>query len=237
VLRRYVPQGLALSGTDYPVSASLPAIYTARKGNRGFEGAALSLTGRYLYVALQSPLLVPDKATGEASRTTRILRFDTWTGKVTGEFAYRFDAVADFDPSAGGDPTAMKISGLSWIGPDRLLVDERTDAVAKVYAIDLHKAPNLLGGPYDDPATAPSLEARDDPALAVAKSLVIDLSKVPGIPGKIEGIAPGGPGLLAVANDNDFGMRDGTGAFDANGRLIDTGIASTITLVPIGRRW
>jgi hypothetical protein len=30
-------------------------------------------------------------------------------------------------------------------------------------------------------------------------------------------------------------MRDGTGAFDANGRLIDTGIASTVTLVPVDR--
>ncbi len=36
VLARYVPAGLKLTGTDYPVIASLLAILTSRKINRGF---------------------------------------------------------------------------------------------------------------------------------------------------------------------------------------------------------
>ena len=61
VLKRYVPEGLKLEGTDYPVAAVLPAIYTKRKVNRGFEGLALSRDQQTLYAVLQSPLLNPDK--------------------------------------------------------------------------------------------------------------------------------------------------------------------------------
>ena len=40
-----------------------------------------------------------------------------------------------------------------------------------------------------------------------AKRLVIDLATVPGVPGKIEGLALAGPNLLAVINDNEFGRQ------------------------------
>lgn len=36
---------------------------------------------------------------------------------------------------------------------------------------------------------------------------------------------------LALINDNDFGMTDGAGAFDAQGRLVDSGIETTVTYV------
>ncbi len=66
VLARYVPAGLQLTGTAYPVIASLPAILTNRKINRGFEGIALAPDGRTLYLPVQSLLLVPDKVEGVA---------------------------------------------------------------------------------------------------------------------------------------------------------------------------
>jgi phytase-like protein len=58
VLARYVPAGLHLTGTDYPVIEAFPAIYGERKVNRGFEGLGL-LAGGDLVIALQSPLSVP----------------------------------------------------------------------------------------------------------------------------------------------------------------------------------
>jgi hypothetical protein len=114
-------------------------------------------------------------------------------------------------------------------------VEERTDAAARVYAIELRRLTNLLGTRWDAPTTSPSLEQLADPAVAgvrvPAKRLVIDLATVPGVPGKIEGLALAGSNLLAVINDNDFGMTDGPGAFDPSGRLVDSGIETRLRYV------
>jgi hypothetical protein len=37
VLKRYVPAGVNLTGTDYPVAHNLPSIFGKRKGNRGLR--------------------------------------------------------------------------------------------------------------------------------------------------------------------------------------------------------
>ncbi|UJA06653.1 hypothetical protein HGI09_58740 [Streptomyces collinus] len=42
-------------------------------------------------------------------------------------------------------------------------------------------------------------------------------------------------GTLALINDNDFGMTDGAGAFDAQGRLVDSGIETTVAYVRLPR--
>jgi len=81
-------------------------------------------------------------------------------------------------------------------------------------------------------ASTPALESLATPSsqgiTVLAKSLIVDLSASPGIPGKIEGIALINPVMLAVANDNDFGLVDNA-TFDAAGRLSnDTGAKSTI---------
>jgi hypothetical protein len=91
VVKRYIPEGLKLEGDNYPVEPILPAIYAKRKINRGFEGLALSGDQRTLYIALQSPLLNPNKKIGEASRNTRILVFDIPSEKVIAEYVYRFE--------------------------------------------------------------------------------------------------------------------------------------------------
>ncbi|MFF4778461.1 esterase-like activity of phytase family protein [Microtetraspora fusca] len=238
VLERHVPRGLGLTGTNYPVKETLPAILASRQQNRGFEGLALSSDERTLFLAVQSPLANPDKKAAKKSRVGRILTFDVRAGKVTGEYAYRFEDVATFDPKAGGDQSEMKISGLAYVGPGRLLVDERTDNVARIYEIDPTRATNLLGGAYDDAATTPSLEALTDLTgiTPVAKSLVLEPNTVvPGLPGKIEGVAVLDRRTIALANDNDFGLGD----FDADGRLIDSGVPNRLVVIrlprPLGR--
>ncbi|CAO5163898.1 Esterase-like activity of phytase [Frankia sp. AiPs1] len=235
VLARYIPAGVKLTGSDYPVIASLPAILGSRKTNRGFEGVALAPDGRTLYLAVQSPLQVPDSDTGDASRNTRILRFDTASKKVTGEYVYRLQDVTTFDPSAEGDPSELKISSLAAVNDHTLLVDERTDPVARLYTVDLRKATNILGTKWDTATTSPSLESLADPASAgvtgLPKTLAVDLEAVPGMPDKIEGVAVLGPRSIAVANDNDFGL----GTFDASGRLVDSGVKSRILLLRLNR--
>ncbi|MFH8773326.1 esterase-like activity of phytase family protein [Streptomyces sp. NPDC017958] len=233
VLTRYVPKGLTLTGADYPVVEALPSVLLHRKINRGFEGLAQLPCGD-LVIALQSPLSLPDTAAGEASRTTRLLRFSPRKQAVTAEYAYRFDPVNVVDPGED-DTSELKISSVVAVGGDRLLVEERTDKAARLQLVRLGQKADILGGPWDDDTTSPSLEQLDDPAAAgvpvLNKRLVVDLGKVSGVPGKIEGIARVDHDTLALLNDNDFGMTDGAGAFDAQGRLVDSGIKTTLTYV------
>ncbi|MFD4596903.1 esterase-like activity of phytase family protein [Streptomyces sp. NPDC058464] len=233
VLTRYVPKGLNLTGTDYPVVEALPSVFLHRKVNRGFEGLALLPDGD-LVLALQSPLSLPDGDAGDASRTTRLLRFSPRKKAVTAEYAYRFDPVNVVDPSED-DTSELKISSIVAVGGDRLLVEERTDKAARLEEVKLDRRSDILGGAYDDDTTSPSLEQLDDPAAAgvpvLGKRLVVDLNTVTGVPLKIEGIARVNHHTLALINDNDFGMTDGAGAFDAQGRLVDSGIETTLVYV------
>ncbi|WP_327091470.1 esterase-like activity of phytase family protein [Nonomuraea sp. NBC_01738] len=230
ILARYVPKGLGLSGAGYPVKETLPAVLAKRQQNRGFEALGVSKSERALYLSVQSPLANPDKKAGKASGTARILRVDLRTGKATGEWAYTMENVATFDPKAEqGD---MKISALNVLAPGRLLLEERTDAVARLYTVDLTKATNLLGGPHDDPATSPSLESSPPATVKVApKKLAVDLAAIPGLPGKIEGVTVLDPTTIAIANDNDFGL----GTFGEDGRLIDSGVPSRIMTIKLAR--
>ncbi|MFF5439398.1 esterase-like activity of phytase family protein [Streptomyces achromogenes] len=238
VLARYVPEGLALTGTDYPVVEALPSVLLHRKTNRGFEGLAL-LPGGDLVMAVQSPLSLPDADAGDASRTTRLLRFSPRRKAVTAEYAYRFDPVGVVDPGED-DTSELKISSVVAVGRDRLLVEERTDRSARLQLVRLGRGADILGGPWDDDATSPSLEQLDDPAAAgvpvLSKRLVVDLGTVAGVPGKIEGIARVDDDTLALVNDNDFGMTDGEGAFDARGRLVDSGVKTTVVYVRLPKK-
>jgi Esterase-like activity of phytase len=237
VIKRYIPEGLNLEGTDYPVAKVLPSIYSKRKINRGFEGIALSGDEKTLYVVLQSPLLNPDRKTGETSRNTRVLVFDIPSEKVTAEYVYRFDVSKEFDPNPKNTPDEMKLSGVIAINPSTLLILERTDLVAKLYSVDLSQATNILASEWNDAKTAPALEALADPAAAqvrvLPKTLVLDLSSIKGMPEKIEGIALLDQSTLAVANDNDFDSEENK--YDADGNNIGKGKISQILIISLAK--
>jgi len=237
VLKRYIPEGLKLEDTDYPVANVLPAIYGKIKINRGFEGLALSNDEKTLFIVLQSPLLNPDTETGNASRSTRVLVFDIVSEKVTAEYAYRFDVSSEFDPNPRNSPDEMKLSGVAFLNPTTLLVLERTDPVAKLYSVDISKATNILNTKWDDATTAPALEALYDPARAqvrvLPKSLVLDLSSLSGMPEKIEGIALLDRHTIAVSNDNDFSCEDGR--YDAASNDIGKGKKTQILVISLSK--
>lgn len=237
VLKRYIPEGLNLEGTDYPVAQALPAIYGKRKINRGFEGIALSADEKMLYLVLQSPLLNPDRKTGDVSRNTRLLVFDIASERVTAEYVYRFDVSKEFDPNPKNTPDEMKLSGVVALSPTTLLVLERTDLVAKLYSVDISQATNILNTKWDDPKTAPTLEALADPTAAevraLAKTLVLDLSSLDGMPEKIEGVALLDRNTIAVANDNDFDSEESQ--YDAAGNNIGKGKKSQILIISLAK--
>ncbi len=214
ILERRVPAGVDtdLASADYPVTGSLPAIVARRKLNRGFESIAVSGDERFLFASLQSPLANPDKAAYAASRNVRLFKMDRRTGMVLAEYVYRLDPPTSFADDQTSKQNKVKVSEMTWYGPDQLIVLERISKTTKLYRIDLSRASNILGTAWDRASTSPSLEQSDDLGelgiVSVEKHLVMDSSRdYPGLlPAKIEGIALLSDDRAILVNDNDFGI-------------------------------
>jgi hypothetical protein len=210
MLARYVPDG----SNDYGVVTgieALPAVYAQRRANRGFEAIAYH-SGR-IYAFVQSPLDVPDTANDSNSRNsmvTRILEFDVATETTVAQYAYIIDG-------GGSD----KIGDAVAIRPGEFLVIERDDltgpdARKHVYHVALQDATNLSTLPEEivgpdgwlEGATLQELiDAGIDP---VTKSLYFDpIAAGYDFVDKIEGLAMIQPGVIALLNDNDFGLAGG----------------------------
>ena len=201
-----------------------------------------------LFLAVQGPLDYPTTALGRLSRNVRILRFDIASERVTGEFVYYFDEVCAFLGQPAGCaviPGEMKVSSLVAVNATTFSLTNaptrqprstawtcrlpRTFSAARGTASRHHQMRRRL----------PSKPCRIRPAPGLAvlpKTLVVDLSAL-GLPNKIEGISLVRPDVLAVANDNDFGMID-IATFDARtGKMTsDTMVKSKIFYVQLPAR-
>jgi hypothetical protein len=213
ILRRVVPAGgtaAELSAAGYEVVEGLPAILALRQSNRGIESLAGTPDGATLYAVVQNPLANPDASAYRAARNSRVLRYDPAANRVTGEWVYPLDAPQSFrlDPSdAQNDP---RISEAAWLGPDRLLVLERTEKTTKLFEVTLAEATDISGSRWDDPATRPTLEQGNDLSgtgiTPLRKRLMLDSADHPELPVKLEGIALLPDGTLMLINDDDFGI-------------------------------
>jgi hypothetical protein len=233
VLKRYVPHGIGLDGADYPVTEALPVVFVKRSDSEGFEALTASPDGATLYLAMQGPLSNPNDDTGNRSRNTRILVFDVASEQVTGEYVYQFESIRSLDPSKKADPEDIKVSAMALRDDGRLLILERTGRVARLYLADMSEATNIAGTVWDDLAMRPSLEAVSDLAsdgiFPLAKTLAIDLTDLPKVPDKLEGLAILDPSTIVVANDNDFDV----GKFDQNGRNDGSGDKSKLVTISL----
>jgi len=213
VLARWVPEATEawFAGADYPVHGVLPAIAARRQLNRGFEGIALSPDGAWLYLAFQSPLAHPDEQAHLQGRHVRLLKLDIATGAVAAQFLYPFDPPASFRRDAALGPidwSDLKISELTTLGPDALLVLERGSASTKLYVVALDSA-RAIGAEHLDPMTRPTLEqasAAGEIRTALAKTLILSTDDLPEIDADLEGVAIVSPRTLLLVNDDDFGI-------------------------------
>lgn len=234
VLKRFVPKGWAGTGSDYPIEDSLPGILLKRKGNRGFEALALTPDGKSLFIGLQSPLLNPDKATGNVSLATRILKFDLATAKVVAEYPYTFEALTVVDPTLK-KVSELKLSAMVALDASTLLVQERTDNSFIVTMIRPTEENNILGSDLDDPATKPSLESFPAATAAtllqrmVSKQIVFRSFGIAGVPSKIEGMAVVDKQRLTFINDNDFSFNYDT----VTARVIPGAVANQVIVVAL----
>lgn len=212
LIDRYIPMGTAAAagrsagtfGTEV-----LPAVYGARRNNRGFE--AVALEGNKLYAFIQSGIDSPDLAndnTAKSANFCRIVEFDITTKMVTGEYIYpMFERAATCDKI--GDAVSM--------GNGRFMVVERDDATGPsarkyIFEINLFGATNTLINPpvlgagktienstYDELVTANIRPVFKRKAVHLP-SIGYDQSD------KVEGLARIDDNTFAVLNDNDFGV-------------------------------
>ena len=211
IITRYVPQGTEkdYNGARYDVVGILPAILAKRQSNRGFESLAISPDERFLYVMMQSPLANPDTAAFRKARNTRLLKIERTSMQIVAEFVYVMDDPKSFRRDPSDSPTDPRVSEILAIGQDKLLVLERTEATTKLYATDLAAATNILGTPWDDIKTEPTLEqidVADGTITPASKKLSFDSADFPSVAGKTEGLALLGNNTIALINDDDFGI-------------------------------
>ena len=230
---RYVPAGWKGTPTSFKAVKSIPALYLTRKANRGFEALALSPDGTTLFIGLQSPLLNPTKAVGDASLATRILRFDIGSKSFTGEFVFGFEKVSLVDAKATKN-SDLKLSAMVALDSNTLLVQERTDNSFLLSTITIDDSANILGSKWDLAATSPSLEsytgvgtnAEVEKLIAASnKKVVFNSTSIATMPGKIEGVAVLDANHIVVVNDNDFNF-----AYNTTTGLVDIGKLKTSIL-------
>lgn len=225
VIKRYSPYA-NLVGAEAE-DLAIDTVFKFRKNNRGFEGVAITPSGK-IYALIQSAILFPDKATGEASLVHRLLEIDPIT-KATKMYAY----LNPGDYSVGPDKIKAKdwkIGDLVAINDTSFLVIEQgvsaANIVRKVFKIGISTATPVSSGLYG----GKTLEALKNAAglagasiVPVTKTLFMDMrinSLWPDSLEKAEGLAIINDSTLAICNDNDFGQAS----------PLENGIASAINI-------
>ncbi|PQL27534.1 esterase-like activity of phytase [Pantoea ananatis] len=187
------------------LAGGLPNILKWRQPNRGFEGITRMPDGRII-AAVQSTLDIDGKSKKQA-RFTRLVSFDPATGK-TAMYGYPIDS------GVYSKNSDAKIGDIVAIDNQHILLIEqgsdKNDTMRNlIYKVDLSPATDLTA--FDKPGDYP--EFNDEKALAqrgiklADKTLVADLRQLGWQQEKAEGLALIDRKTLAIANDNDFGVK------------------------------
>lgn len=225
LIERYVPEGTSLLGTTPRAagtygSETLPAVYSKRRDNRGFEAIAYNPETDIVYAFIQSPIENPDNSVRNKTDVIRILGVDAANGEPVEEYVYLLE---QNQYSGLSTSRVDKIGDAVYAGGNKFLVLERDSeapGVAEgkkyIFEINLAGASNVLGW-TNGPLT---LEQHSADELLAAGVQAVHKTKVANLPtlnyvssDKPEGLAllPGGE--IAVMNDNDFGLA-GAGVTD-----------------------
>jgi len=195
----------------------LPLVFAKRRPNRGMEGLTLTPDGKTLVGIMQFPLYNPSKDAIKNSLAIRIVTLDIASG-VTKQYVYMMERT---DLQAVSEIAAVSNSTFIVLERDGEYATETTRSTVfkKIYKIDLSGATdisdanNTATGKLFDGKTVEEL--KDAATLSkynikpVNKTLVADLMtdiKELYPHDKAEGLAVINPSLIAVCNDDDFGV-------------------------------
>jgi hypothetical protein len=210
------------SGTG---NRKIPLVFAKRRPNRGMEGLTITPDGKTLVGIMQFPLYNPSSAAITGSLVIRILTFDIASGK-TKQFVYLME-----------NASLQAVSEITAIDKNNFLVLERggefpTEAnrnsiIKRVYKINIKNATDISdaangvngllfnGKTVEELKDAATLTANN--IVPVTKTLVSDLMLDinPVYPhDKAEGLAIINSTMIAVSNDDDFGITGSGGTYE-----------------------
>jgi hypothetical protein len=212
---------------------ALPKVLRRRRPNYGIEGLAVTPDGTTLVAVMQSALDNPDRDVRARTRSTRLITVDLKSGE-TKQFVYLREGAE------------LSVTDITAVSGSVFLVIERDDNFAgdrkeparykRVYRVDVSGATDVsdpadgVDGKLFDGKTLEQLGESELSAAgitAATKSLAVDLLALPRgyFHDKPEGIAVVDDRVIAVSNDDDFGV-DG----DGQGRVIRKTIPGTSVL-------
>lgn len=217
LIDRYVPAGSSNLGTT-PVAMgtygneTLPAVYSKRWANRGFEAIAYDNVNNVIYAFIQSPMYNPNSSTKNNSDVIRILAVDAANGSPVAEYVY----LLENNKNTGHALSRVdKIGDACFIGDGKFLVVERDsegpgvkEGKKMIFEINLLGATNTLTAFASDTLEIKSADQLMAMGIqSVHKTKVLNLPSI-GYEGsdKVEGIALLPNNQIAVINDNDFGL-------------------------------
>jgi hypothetical protein len=220
-IRRATPTGAYTGQLPLPPQLHMNSQEFGPRKNQTLEGLTFTPDGRQLVSAMEDPLYQDgDDPTPTHGALTRITVHDTRTGRPVAQYAYPLEPLFATPPADSTDTNG--VSDLVSLGHDRFLVLERAsvysanDWKARVFLVDLHGATDVLG--RDSLA--------DGPVRPVHKTLLTDLSDIPGLSrvDNVEGITlgprlPDGRRAVVLVSDDNFASREVTQfiAFAARG--------------------
>ncbi|MEN3323497.1 esterase-like activity of phytase family protein [Mariniflexile soesokkakense] len=229
LIERYVPSGTSVLGTTPQVAGTygaetLPAVYSKRWDNRGFEAIAYDEVNHIIYAFIQSPIDNPSSAAvRNKSDVIRILGINADTGAPVSEYVYLLERNKD---AGYASSRVDKIGDAVYTGSGKFLVIERdsegptaTYGKKYVFEVDINYATNILNTVLTGSKELEELSADE----IVAQSIFpVHKNKVVNLPtigyqssDKAEGIALLPNNEIAILNDNDFGLA-GAGITDAS---------------------
>ncbi|MFG2469645.1 esterase-like activity of phytase family protein [Streptomyces canus] len=214
-IRRATTTGAYTGQLPLPPQLHMNSQEFGPRKNQTLEGVTFTPDGGRIVTAMEDPLYQDgDDPTPEHGALTRITVHDARTGQPLAQYAYPLEPLFATPPAGSTDTNG--VSDIVALDRDRFLVLERASIYtdnnwkARVYLVDLHGATDVLGR---DSLTDPSAQ-RVQP---VRKTLVTDLSDVPGLPrvDNVEGITlgprlPDGRRTVVLVSDDNFATRQAT---------------------------
>lgn len=210
----------------YAAGSGLPKIFAKRRANRGMEGMALDTSTDKLHAFLQSPLTDGNamySVTGKNERVERFARFTRWiefdpaSGTTTKMYAYPLNG-ADYQDGRTGN---AKLGDVVALGNGKFIVIEQgSGANGKVFnklmLLEIGNATDISAAAFN--ADTSDLEKSSMAGAAVngadwskvtpmKKTQLLDLNAIGWLAEKAEGLTIVDGNTLALANDNDFGLK------------------------------
>lgn len=180
-----------------------PAKASGARPNLTFEGVSFSPGGRWLWLAMEAPLIEDGPvSTVSGGGVTRISRLDR-AGRLQAQYAYRLDPI-QAAPEGRGDNGVSEILALD---ARRLLVLERSGVETAPGRFAYHCRLYLV-----DVATGENVAGRhslvDGPVRVLAKRLIVNFDRMPGGAANFEAMAWGpvieGKRTLVLFADDNF---------------------------------